>query len=120
MLKKAEEYESIYVATGSTDLRKNVDGLTIIIQQSFELDPFSDSLFLFCNRSRNRMKAIVWDKNGFAMLYKRLDGRGARFKWPLDPEQVRGINSIQLNRLLGGFSIDPPKGFSEVTARDFY
>jgi len=120
MLKNAESFDSIFVATGPTDLRKNVDGLTVIVKQSFELDPFSNNLFLFCNRARNRLKGVIWDKNGFIMLYKRLDGRGARFVWPTDPEQARGITSKQLALLLDGFSIDPPKGFSEVTGRDFY
>ena len=120
MLRGAESFESIYVACGATDLRKNVDGLTILIKQTFELDPFSNSLFLFCNRMRNRMKAVVWDKNGFVMLYKRLDGKGARFAWPTDPAQTRGITGRQLQLLLDGFSIDPPRGFPEVTARDFY
>jgi transposase len=120
MLKSVETFDCIYVATGATDLRKNVDGLTVLIKQSFNLDPFSNSLFLFCNGRRNRMKAILWDRNGFIMLYKRLDGAGARFKWPADEMQVRGITSKQLARLLEGFSVDPPKGFSEVMARDFY
>ena len=89
MLKCMEHLDSIYVACGPTDLRKNVDGLSILVKQSFGLDPFSKSLFLFCNGSRNRLKALVWDKNGFIMLYKRLDGAGARFSWPADPVQVR-------------------------------
>jgi transposase len=115
-----ESFESIYVACGPTDLRKNVDGLSILIKQSFQLDPFSNSIFLFCNGARNRLKALVWDKNGFIMLYKRLDGAGARFQWPTDPVQVRGITDMQLGKLLEGLSIDPPKGFSEITAREFY
>ena len=120
MLKSMESYDAIYVACGATDLRKNVDGLSMIVKQSFELDPFSNSVFLFCNGSKNRMKALVWDHNGFIMLYKRLDGTGARFHWPRDPVQVRSITASQLSQLLRGFSIDPPKGFSEVDARDFY
>jgi transposase len=120
MLRAAESFDAIHIAIGATDLRKNVDGLTIMIKQSFNLDPFSNSLFLFCNRARNRIKGIIWDKTGFIMIYKRLDGAGARFQWPTDETQVRGITSRQLTLLLDGFSVDPPKGFSEVTARDFY
>jgi len=120
MLKSMENLDAIYVACGPTDLRKNVDGLSILVKQSFGLDPFSSSLFLFCNGSRNRLKGLVWDRNGFIMLYKRLDGAGARFVWPADPIQVRNISRQQMNQLLDGFSIDPPKGFSEITARDFY
>lgn len=120
MLRSIDTYDSIYVACGFTDLRKNVDGLSILVKQSFNLDPFSNSIFLFCNRSRNRMKALVWDKNGFIMLFKRLDGAGARFNWPKDSVQVRNITKVQLEKLMDGFSIDPPIGFSEVTAREFY
>ena len=120
MLRSMETFDSIYVACGPTDLRKNVDGLSILIKQSFQMDPFSDSIFLFCNGARNRLKALIWDKYGFIMLYKRLDGAGARFKWPTDPVQVRDITYRQLEQLMDGFSIDPPKGFSEVTAREFY
>lgn len=120
MLKELKIFDSIYVACGPTDLRKNVDGLSLLVKQTFELDPFSNSIFLFCNKSRNRLKGLVWDKNGFILLYKRLDGAGARFLWPADPVQVRNISQQQLDQLMDGFSIDPPKGFSEVTARDFY
>ena len=120
MLKCLEHLDAIYVACGPTDLRKNVDGLSILVKQSFGLDPFSRSLFLFCNGSRNRLKGLVWDRNGFILLYKRLDGAGARFVWPTDPVQVRNISRQQMDQLLNGFSIDPPKGFSEITARDIY
>ncbi len=94
MLRSMESFDSIYVACGPTDLRKNVDGLSILIKQSFQLDPFSNSIFLFCNGARNRLKALVWDKNGFIMLYKRLDGAGARFQWPADSVQVRDITVL--------------------------
>lgn len=120
MLRSIDSYDAIYVSCGFTDLRKNVDGLAHLVKQGFNLDPFSNSIFLFCNRSRNRMKALVWDKNGFIMLFKRLDGAGARFNWPKDPVQVRSITKVQLEKLMDGFAIDPPKGFSEVTAREFY
>lgn len=120
MLKEFCNCRSLYMACGSTDLRKNVDGLSILVKQEFGLDPFADSLFLFCNRNRNRLKALLWDKNGFILLYKRLDGHGARFQWLAEPSEARGITTQQLELLLEGLSIDPPKGFGEITARDFY
>jgi transposase len=58
MLKCLEHLDAIYVACGPTDLRKNVDGFSILVKQSFGLDPFSKSLFLFCNGSRNRLKGL--------------------------------------------------------------
>jgi transposase len=120
MLKDITGYDGIYLACGPTDLRRSVDGLSIIVKQKFKMDPFSNYLFIFCNRSRNRLKALSWDKNGFVLYYKRLDGAGARFKWPNTPSEVRNITIRQLRLLMDGLSIDPPKGFGEITARDFY
>jgi transposase len=119
MLKEISSYDGIYLACGYTDLRRSVDGLTIIIKQQFKMDPFGNYLFMFCNKSRNRLKAISWDRNGFVLYYKRLDGEGARFKWPKDPVDIRNITIRQLKLLMEGMSIDPPKGFGDVKARDF-
>ena len=119
LLKKITDYDGIYMACGVTDLRKAVDGLANIVKRDFEMDPFGNYLFLFCNRARNRMKCLAWDKNGFWLCYKRLDGAGAKFRWPASAEAVRGIKTAQLRLLLDGLSVDPPKGFGEVSARDF-
>ena len=119
MLKEITSYDGIYLACGTTDLRKAVDGLAIIVKQEFNMDPFGNYLFLFCNRDRNRLKCLNWDNNGFVLYYKRLDGAGARFKWPKEPADVRNITVRQLRLLMDGMSIDPPKGFGEVKARDF-
>ncbi|MBR3601473.1 MAG: IS66 family insertion sequence element accessory protein TnpB [Lachnospiraceae bacterium] len=65
--------ENIYIACGYTDMRKSIDGLAAIVQQQFQLDPFSNTLFLFCGRNRTRMKALLWEGDGFVLLYKRLE-----------------------------------------------
>jgi len=119
LLKDINEYSGIYLACGSTDLRASVDRLAHIIRQDFEMDPFANSLFLFCNKRRNRMKGICWDRNGFWLFFKRLDGMGARFVWPDKADEVRDISVAQLKMLLNGFSVDPPRGFGEVSARAF-
>ena len=72
MLKDFSDVSHIYLATGYTDMRRGIDGLASIVQQTFELDPFEDSIFLF--RKPSRIKVPYWDKNGFVMLYKRLEG----------------------------------------------
>jgi len=120
MLKDITSYDGIFLSCGVTDLRKSVDGLAIIVKQQFNMDPFENCLFLFCNRNRNRLKCLNWDRNGFILYYKRLDGAGAHFKWPKEPNDVKHITISQLRMLMDGMSIEPPKGFSEVTARDFY
>jgi len=119
LLRDIHEYSGIYLACGPTDLRKSVDGLANIVRHNFQMDPFGNYIFLFCNRARNRLKGLTWDKNGFCLYYKRLDGEGARFRWLNEPESVRDIKVEQLRLLLDGFSVDPPKGFGEVSARDF-
>ena len=122
LLRDICDYNGIYLSCGATDLRKSVDGLAHIVRQDFKIDPFGNYLFLFCNRSRNRLKGLMWDKNGFCMYYKRLDGEGARFNWPGVPDDTKAVRDIkvtQLTMLLDGFSVDPPKGFGEVIARDF-
>ena len=119
LLKSINEYQGIYLACGATDLRRGVDGLANIVRQEFKMDPFGNYIILFCNRARTRLKGLTWDKTGFCLYYKRLDGEGARFRWPDAPEAVRDIKEQQLRLLLDGFSVDPPKGFGEVKARDF-
>ena len=119
LLKNISEYNGIYLACGATDLRKSVDGLSHIVKTDFEMDPFGNTLFLFCNRRRNRLKGLMWDRNGFCLCYKRLDGMGAKFIWPVSPDAVMDISVAQLKLLLGGFPVEPPRGFGEVSARDF-
>ena len=72
--------ERVYLACGKTDLRKSIDGLAAIVQEGFELDPFSCCLFVFCNRNRDKIKILHWDHNGFWLYYKRLEH--GRFQWP--------------------------------------
>lgn len=64
MIKEISSYNGIYFASGATDLRKSIDGLAVIVKQEFNIDPFENYLFLFCNRERNRLKCLNWDRNG--------------------------------------------------------
>lgn len=70
----------IFLATGATDLRRSVDGLSAVVRERFGLDPLCGHLFLFRNRRGDRLKVLVWDRSGFWVLYKRLE-RGT-FAWP--------------------------------------
>jgi transposase len=104
--------DRVYLAVGSTDMRKSINGLSIIVEQALELDPFSGELFVFCNRRRNIIKILYWDENGFCLWYKRLEEH--RFKWPQRPEQVLSINRKQLSWLLAGLD------FSSAHQRLYY
>ena len=60
----------VYIALGYTDLRRGIDGLAAVVQESFALDPFTNTLFLFCGRRKDRIKGLLWEGDGFLLLYK--------------------------------------------------
>ena len=91
----------IYVRPGKTDMRKQINGLSVVVQQELELDPFSGAMFVFCNARRRLLKILYWDRTGFAMWQKRLEGR-LRFPWPRDRGEAQQIDGGQLRMLLSG------------------
>src|SRR5690554_917537 len=105
--------KTIYIACGYTDLRKSIDGLAAVVQEQFHLDPFSKSLFLFCGRRRDRLKALLWEGDGFVLLYKRLEN--GNFQWPMSAEAVRTITIQEFRWLLEGLSIDQPKAVKRLS-----
>lgn len=107
--------ENIYVVCGRTDMRKSIDGLAAIVQERFKLDLFSDSLFLFCGRNKDKMKALLWEGDGFLLMYKRLEN--GRFNWPRNENDVRKLTTEQYTWLLQGLSIDQPKAIKKITGR---
>lgn len=99
--------EKVYIACGYTDLRKGIDGLATLVQSQFQLDPFTNTLFLFCGRRCDRIKALYWEGNGFVLLYKRLES--GSFQWPRNGEEVRKLTAQQYRWLMEGLQIDQPK-----------
>lgn len=83
----------MFLATGFTDLRRGIDGLASIVQQQFELDPFTNTLFLFCGKHRDRIKALYWEGDGFVLLYKRLES--GSFQWPRSETEVKALTPQQ-------------------------
>lgn len=80
MLKDFTDADKVlYIACGYTDLRREIDCLAAMVQQEFSLNPFTNTLFLFCGRRRDRIKALYWEGNGFELLYKRLESKS--FEW---------------------------------------
>ncbi|WP_067929705.1 IS66 family insertion sequence element accessory protein TnpB [Alicyclobacillus shizuokensis] len=106
----------VYLACGSTDMRKSIDGLAALVQESFHLDPFSQAVFVFCNRERDKLKILYWEHNGFWLYYRRLE-RG-RFQWPdASDGKTVVISRRELNWLLDGLPPHQPKAHRRVTAK---
>ena len=102
----------MFLATGFTDLRRGIDGLASIVQQQFELDPVTNTLFLFCGRRRDRIKALYWEGDGFVLLYKRLES--GSFQWPRSETEAKALTPQQYRLLMEGLSIDQPKAHNAV------
>lgn len=105
----------VYLACGSTDLRKSIDGLAVLVKESFDLDPFSSCLFVFCNRKRDKLKILQWEHNGFWLHYRRLE-RG-KFNWPTANTPVVSIGYREFRWLLDGLSLRQNQAHKAVKQR---
>jgi transposase len=94
----------VYLALGYTDMRKAINGLSILVEDRLHQDPFSGHLFVFCNRRRNIVKILYWERNGFCLWQKRLEKHF--FRWPESENQLMTIDQNQLGWLLQGLSLD--------------
>lgn len=104
---KEMRFPQVYLVCGYTDMRRSVDGLAGIVKQNFGLEPCSGSLFLFCGKRRDRMKALLWEDDGFLLMYKRLDN-GA-FQWPRSESEAKLLTQEQFVWLMQGLSVEQPK-----------
>lgn len=118
MLNNAAGFRKIYIAAGYTDLRRGIDGLASIIKFNFQLDPYEkDILFLFCGRRSDRIKGLVWEGDGFLLLYKRLELGG--FSWPRTKEEALEITPEQYQALMKGLEIVSRHPIQEVHPQVF-
>jgi transposase len=90
----------IFIQPGSTDMRKQINGLSIFVEEELKDNPMSGNLYMFCNKSRRRLKMIYWDRNGFCMWQKRLEQD--RFPWPKTRDEAIEIKKEELFMLLDG------------------
>lgn len=90
----------IYVKPGPTDFRKSINGLAVMSEECMRQEAMSGNLFVFCNKSRNRMKVLYFDKNGFCLWMKRLEED--KFPWPNTEEEAREISREEFDWLLRG------------------
>jgi len=104
MMRPSPALTGVYLCTAYVDFRKSIDGLSLLVEQSLNLNPFDPHLFVFINRRHDKLKILYWEKNGFCLWYKRLEKQ--KFKWPNGHlDQTLVLNGEQLNWLLDGFDL---------------
>ncbi len=94
----------IFIVTGPTDMRKSFNGLYGIVREQLHQDPVSGHVFVFCNRSRNRIKLLLWDGSGLWVCAKRLERGRFGWDWPRDSASL-SITHESLSLLLGGIDL---------------
>ncbi len=102
----------VYLSLGATDMRKSIDGLSILVSEHLVQNPFSGHLFAFCNRRRNMLKILYWDRNGFCLWHKRLEKH--TFKWPVSMREVMTIGQRELSWLMDGLDIQQKKAHENL------
>lgn len=101
---RVSQFKKVYLVPGYTDLRRGIDGLASIVRFQFELDPYDkNTLFLFCGRRNDRIKALLWEGDGFLLMHKRLD-KGS-FRWPRSAGEAMTITEDQYRMLMQGFEV---------------
>lgn len=112
MLKVSRESQ-IYICLSPIDMRKSIDSLSALVVEEFKNDPQSGHLFVFLNRSRDKVKIIYWNKNGFVLHYKRMERH--RFVIPKLTDRLHFvISETQLNGLLAGLNFEIIGEFDEI------
>ena len=115
MLNNASCFKRVFIATGYSDLRRGLEGLANIIRFQFHLDPYDkDTLYLFCGKRNDRIKGLLWEGDGFLLLYKRLDN-GA-FNWPRTQQEALEISTDQYRMLMQGFEIVAKHPILQITS----
>lgn len=113
MLNDACEFQKVFIACGYTDLRRGIAGLSTLVKNQFLLDPFqSGILFLFCGRRTDRIKSLLWELDGFLLLYKRLEA--CRFQRTRNEQEVLAITPEQYTWLMQGLSIEQTRTIKKI------
>ena len=103
----------IYISSANVDMRKSIDGLSSIVGQKFQLDMFSDAMFVFHNRHCDKIKILYWDGNGFCLLYKRMEKEKFRFPKHISDE-VYSIKKEELSWLMHGLRVEEIKRYEAM------
>ena len=101
--------DEIYIVCCYTDMRKSIDGLCAIVRDKLHMDPTRSTIFLFCGRRCDRIKILMWESDGFVIIYKRLSVVQGRYRWPRVRDEVRNLTWREFDWLLSGIDIEQPK-----------
>lgn len=102
----ASDFSAVYLVCGYTDMRLGIDSLAAIISNRYRMSLFvPNTLFLFCGRSATRIKGLLWEGDGFLLLYKRVES--GHFSWPRSSADLTALSPVQFRWLMQGFSIYP-------------
>ena len=113
--KLLEEIPTIYLVYGPTDFRKQIASLSNMVKEQYNMNPYKKVAFLFCNRKKNSIKILCYDKNGFILAQKTLlDVNKYRFKWPKDEKELGKITHEQLRWPLSGLQVCPKSYFKDI------
>lgn len=108
MLNDAVCFNHIYIVTGYTDLRSGIDRLAALVRSHFNDAPLEkNTIYLICGRKTDRIKGLVWEGDGYLLLYKRLEA--GNFQWPRSESEVRKLTQQQFRWLMEGLTIVPKK-----------
>jgi transposase len=105
----------VYVHREAVDFRKSINGLAALVEHALGLDVFAPAVFVFRNRRCDRVKLLVWERNGFWLLLKRLEAE--RFVWPRDPAAVIALSVDELHWLLAGVDLAALRGHAALAYR---
>jgi len=108
----------VYLSLMPVDMRKSINGLSVLVFDALSKSPQSGDVFIFYNKTKNKVKLLFWDRNGFVLYYKRLE-RG-KFKFSQATEGVIELHEDQLSWLLAGLDFQLMQEFSDLNYSDYY
>lgn len=109
--------DEIYIVCGYTDMRKSIAGLCAIVENQLHMNPRRSALYLFCGRRCDRIKALLWESDGFVLLYKKLAVEG-KYRWPRNQSEVKPLTWKQFDWLMSGLDIEQPKAIGNTSSVD--